>query len=185
MRSSACFNKGGEELGVFLHFVGQRFRVPLDAEDKAIPLHFDGLHNPVRRKGGGVEVISQSFHGLMMETVDHYLCFPDDIMKSGARIQVHLVDERIHAKYFRYRVGDKGAFESRLEVLMQRSPCADVQQLHPSADSQHGDMGLVQNAAEQVEFVAISLLVDCSVPDAHVFSVVPRSDIHSSAENDP
>lgn len=32
-------------------------------------------------------------------------------------------------------------------VLM--CPCADVQQLHPSADSQHGDMGLVQNAAER------------------------------------
>ena len=58
----------------------------LNAEDKAIPLHFDGLNNAIRCKSGGVEVVSQFFDGLVVEAVNHHPRLPDDLMEFGARI---------------------------------------------------------------------------------------------------
>lgn len=155
------------------------FGVPLDTENPVIFSMFDRLNHAVFKTRGNDQVFSRLVDALMMEAVD----FAAGHLHNGKQFGFLFNEDSMSGNDF-----TKGAcrweevVKNLTEFLMKRSAKVNVQQLHPSAYTQNGQV-LAYCPVDQFELHLVSFFIIYIIDDTEL-AVSSRVDIGSSGQNE-
>jgi hypothetical protein len=155
----------------------EKFRVPLDPEEKSVSGRFDGFDHAVRRNGTGDQGWSYGFHGLMVGAIHHHRGLLDDSSEQAAWCDRYGVGhmDRLGLLPMGQDAGHLGR-----QVLKEAATKGHVEGLHPAADAQQGEVALLR-VVDEIQLEVGAALADKRKFIALTLSVKTRRKIGSAS----